>query len=459
MSGLSFKLLSAAAGASGVANFIAPSFSIIPTYARNGSHGADIAPFNITTLAEDVYAISTRKTSTTGSGSAPVVSLWSGTPEGGSVFSILTYDTANTFHSPNIYNDSDFSDFSLEQYLFYSFDSSVPFPEPSGSISGRQFYQVIDPRGTTRTYTARARSGSHVMHTIRDAISSGEALVEKLTDGVSQFVYNYYVSGSSTIPKAIIPFSDGRFLFVTSKGSVMVNSSGGILWGKTTQSPLDDTLGIVSADNSYIYSSDKNGRFAYRINVSTGLEQDLDMASVASLSSSKTTNFTGGSKACERAVAEDSNGNIWTIGNGGNADTLACFQPNGTFVRKYSIDNVGSSVRIDLRSLAVDGDYVIVGGVIAATSTYVRNAFVAKLAVDGTSTGTGYVGIPSSPDPSALQISVLSSNSDAGSYSWETTSQATVSFSRRTVSGYSLQTALETATSFQSDPATQVISL
>jgi hypothetical protein len=435
----SFFNLLAAAGNSAMPNTVNPMFMVVPNYVTS-ANGNDFAVYDVLTVAPDNYIFQIYKP-VAQTGDTPI-NLLSGSANGAPVISFLYTTSSSTASAPaNALNDPSFANqsfFNSKKREYATFDDSVPFPESTGTFATSQ-YNFLGPTSASVNLRTRCRLGNDVYNIAAyDATSPTSGMVEKLTNGVQQYMRRIAVSGLSTSINSLYPLSDGSCILSTSRGACKLSTTGTIVWtigGFSGDSKFEDCQGAVSQDQAYIYVV--NGNQLVRLTTATGVVQNFTLIP-ASLKATGTS-FTNNPQFA-RPVAIDGNGNFWATTNaGGSNDTIVCYQQNGTFVRKYTIDQDGS-FRARIQCVTVDGDYIVIGGLLSQSDTGVNNAFIAKLAVDGSTTGSGYVGAASDFGDARL-ISVLTSTSDTN-ISWSTTTSTSVTHTSTAIPSYSIETRL-----------------
>lgn len=432
-----FNLLSAA-GNSAMPNTVNPMFMVVPNYVYS-ANGNDFAVFDVLTVAPDNYIFQVYKP-VAQTGNTPV-NLLTGSANGAPVISFLYLTNGSNATPANALNDPSFANQSLfnsKKREYATFDDSVLFPESTGTFDVST-YNFLGPTSGSSNLRTRCRLGNDVYNIA--AYGDGApttGMIEKLTGGVQQYMRRIAVSGLSTSINSLYPLSDGSCVLLTNRGACKLSTTGTIVWtigGFSGDSAFEDRQGAVSSDQAYIYVV--NGNQLVRITTATGVVQNFTLTPVSLKATG--TSFTNNPQS-GHPVAIDGNGNFWAITNaGGSTDTIVCYQQNGTFVRKYTIDQDGS-FRARIQCVTVDGDYIVIGGLLSQSDTGVNNAFIAKLAVDGSTTGSGYVGAASDFSDARL-ISVLTSTSDTN-ISYSTTTSTSVTHTSTAITSYSIETRL-----------------
>lgn len=431
-----FKLLSAA-GNSAMPNTVNPMFMVVPNYVFD-SNGNNFAVFDVATVAPDHYLFQVYKP--VSSTNTPI-NLLTGSANGAPVISFLYLTSGGVSGPINALNDPSFANqsfFNSNKREFATFDDSVPFPDGTGTF-GTSLFNFLGPTSGSSNLRSRYRLGNDVYNIA--AFGDGTpttGMIEKLTGGVQQYMRRIGVSGLSMSMNSLYPLSDGSCILLTSRGMCKLSTTGTIVWTIGTFSSIntfESRQGAVSSDQAFIYVVD--GTSLVRITTATGVVQNFSLAPVSLKATG--TSFQNNPQS-GHPVAIDGNGNFWAITNsGGSNDTIVCYQQNGTFVRKYTIDQDGS-FRARIQCVTVDGDYIVIGGMLSQSDTVPNNAFIAKLAVDGSTTGSGYVGAASNFGDARL-ISVLTSTSDTN-ISYSTTTSTSVTHTSTAISSYSIESLL-----------------
>lgn len=442
----SFSL--AAAGNSAMPNTVSPMFMMVPNYIYSASGGGNTNVTDLVTISPDYYFF------TIGQPISPVtnaLNILSGNSNGAPVISFVYDIGLPSIGAVNTYNDPSFSNQSFAKaspQYWATFDASTTFPDAVGTFNVSS-YNFLGPTSGSSNLRVRMRLNNDVYNVAAYGDSAPTTgMVEKLTGGVQQYVRRIGVSGLSTSINALYPLSDGSCILRTNRGMCKLSTTGAIVWtigGFSSDSTFEDRQAAISLDQAYMYVV--NGTELVRLTTATGVVQNVSIAP-ASLKATGTS-FTSNPQS-GHPVAIDGNGNFWATTNaGGSTDTIACYQPNGTFVRKYTIDQDGA-YRARIQCVAVDGDYIVIGGLISQTDTIVQNAFIAKLAVDGSTVGSGYVGTANGYGSDRF-ISVLTSTSDSN-ISWSTATPTSVTHTSTAITSYSIQSLLAAGKVTQNTP-------
>jgi hypothetical protein len=444
----SFFNLLAAAGNSAMPNTVAPMFMMVPNYVYSSTDGGNTMVTDVFTVAPDCYFFQINQAANSIDTS---LNILTGSSNGAPVISFV-YSTGGTSTTPvNAYNDSSFANQSFS-YLgrpwYATLDASTTFPDAVGPFNVSS-YSFLNPASGTSSLQGHYRLGNDVYNIA--AYGDGApttGMIEKLTGGVQQYMRRIAVSGVSTSMRGLYPLSDGSCIVSTNRGVLKLSTTGTVVWTIGTfsgDSTFYDRQGAVSPDEAYIYTV--NGNTLVRLTTATGVINSFTLIP-ASLKATGTS-FTNNPQFAH-PVAIDGNGNLWATTNaGGSTDTIACYQQNGTFVRKYTIAQE-DAYRARIQCVAADGDYIVIGGLISQTDTVAQNAFLAKLAVDGSTVGSGYAA-PASGYGSDRFISVLTSTSDSN-ISWSTTTSTSVTHTSTAITSYSIQSLLAAGKVTQNNP-------
>ena len=460
-----FFKLGAAAGNSTMANDLVPCFTMTPQWTYSTY---------VVTWASDLIVIDPGKTYavkmfyTNGSGRA-VVKLISATPNGSPA--VQTAIISPTSGNDSRFNRSTYAGYALGLEGVGSGAALIkgapcsPWPEDRIVNSAQNqlvVAQCTTPYSTTESvgcYTATDSSGNTITWYKAgwDVSGVSRGIVQRNVNGVRQWTKQINSGvGESVQISTMMQLSNDKLWIRTNRGVVILNPDGTLFYGNRNVANTDPFERIYPFDpgDGYLYSSDNNDLVRIQLS-SPGTAQRMTPMTSVFTSLRPTTGQTSALFAQSGSqMGKDSAGNYWAIFRNQYCDTLACFSPSWTFIRKYTFNSdaggSSSSYRVNLLQLVCDGDYVcVVGNAPSSSGTdFFGGQFFAKLAIDGSSTGA--VASTSDSYEFVVNITIQSSTTSGGSAgSWSALTWTTYSWNIGAVTGnanYDFETTLTQST-------------